>query len=57
MIVSGSNIMPCIKIDKPLVVTYLVMLCNDDHKNVAHVMTNLKVYTPKLPFQSNINRI
>ena len=49
--------MPCIKIDKPLVVTYLVMLCNDDHKNVAHVMTNLKVYTPKLPFQSNINRI
>ena len=40
---SGSDIMPCIKIDKPLV----VMLGNDVRNNVVCIWQNLTVFTQK----------
>ena len=38
-VTSGSDIMPCIKIDKSLAVYILVMLCIEVHNNVACIMT------------------
>ena len=40
VVVSGSNISPCIKINKPRVIyIFLVTLCNDFHNNVAYLKT------------------
>ena len=38
-VASGSDIKPCIEIDKTLVVYILVMLCNEFHNNVAYIIT------------------
>ena len=46
-IVSGSGILPCFKIDKPLVVYIFVTLCNDGHINVAYILQNLELCMSK----------
>ena len=39
----GSDILQCIKIDKPLIeMVYLVTLCNDSHNSVLYIWLNLK---------------
>ena len=45
----GSDVRPCIKIDKPLVVS---MLLNDFNNNVAYITTNPS-FMPKKGLQSN----
>ena len=44
-IVSGSNIKPCIKIDKPVMLYTLVTLHNDDHDNIELIWQNLRVFS------------
>ena len=47
--------MPCIKIDKPLVVYNFLTLCNDIHnKDVAYII-KFNFFMPKILFQSNNN--
>ena len=48
---SGSDIIPCYKIDKPLVFTDLAMLRNDLYYNVAKKWQNLDILTPKCDFK------
>ena len=48
---SGSEITPCIKIHKPLVVYSFSGTCNImklSHNNVAYLWQNLDVFTPKM---------
>ena len=40
--------MPCIKMDKPLVVYKFLKLCNDIHnKNVAYITTKFNFFIPQ----------
>ena len=36
-LVSGCDIKPCIKMDKPLVVYIFFKVCNDIHSNVTYI--------------------
>ena len=47
-VTSGSDIKPCVKLDKLLFVYVLVMLFNDVHKNITYIMTNLNIFMPKM---------
>ena len=56
-VTSGSEIRPCIKIDKPLVVLQIFGKRYDVHNNIAYIMTKLYVFTSEMRFQSNLNVI